>query len=362
MADLERGAAVRLRLTVVPRHRYFICTERDGAPVAWDPSDEAGAVRLDCIYFGRVFRAMEQHLPLDALTFYLTWDLERLPSYGDEVVAVVLGDEDSRIPRYVDDVRAVFKTYGLRPYVGARPWRERSQVSLLVLLQGVRRWLRHLPDDVGALGRRIRGRPRGNADPIPLGYYNVLELPLRDFDARSTSVFFAGSLERRHRHRLSPRRWLRMPKSVARDEMLKAVEKYQARRPGDRVVVRLTSTFASSSRTDPGGYSEALMDAKICLAPRGASVETYRLFEGLRYGCVVIAERLPATWFYEGSPVITVDRWKSVADVLERLLDDPAELRRRHEASLAWWNERCSEAAVGRFMAARIERAGPGDE
>ena len=56
------------------------------------------------------------------------------------------------------------------------------------------------------------------------------------------------------------------------------------------------------------------MDARVCLAPRGASVETFRVLEGLRAGCVVVGERLPGHWFYDGAPVIQlrplVRSWK----------------------------------------------------
>lgn len=100
------------------------------------------------------------------------------------------------------------------------------------------------------------------------------------------------------------------------------------------------------------------MDARICLAPRGTNAETYRFFEGLRYGCVVVTERLPPTGFYAGAPAIVVDRWRELPDLLESLLDAPAELRRRHRRSLAWWRDRCSEAATGALMAERVDAWG----
>jgi hypothetical protein len=35
-------------------------------------------------------------------------------------------------------------------------------------------------------------------------------------------------------------------------------------------------------------YTEIMADTKIALAPRRSSVETYRFFEAMRQGCVVI--------------------------------------------------------------------------
>ena len=315
-------------------------------------------MRFDCVYFGRALRAMEERLRTRDLTVYLTWDLRELPTYGDDVVAVVLGDEESRRPVYADSVRAVFKCSGERPWIGSALLRRRTYLSLLIFLQGARRWLRHLPDDLRVLRRRLQGRRPRPVEHLPLGFYNQLDLPLTDFDARRTAVFFAGSLERMQRSRLSPRRWLRMPKSVARQEMLDALAEYQRRRPEVPVNLRLTPSFASTTRADAARYSRELMDARVCLAPRGTNAETYRFFEGLRYGCVVVTERLPPTGFYAGAPAIVVDRWRDLPDILERLLDDPAELRRRHQRSLAWWRDRCSEAATGALMAERVDAWG----
>jgi hypothetical protein len=334
-------------------HRYFICLGYGAPPIAWDLSEGPELVRFDCVFFGRALREMQKRLSEKGLTFYLTWDLRELPTYGDDVVAVVLGDEDARIPRYADSVLAVFKTYGTRPYFGSRPLRQRSRLSFLIFIQDLRRWLRHLPDDVRSAPSRLRGRARP-VDTIPLGYYNQLDLPLADFDARPIDVFFAGSLELRQRFRLSPRSWLRMPKPVARQEMLEAVEAFRRRRPEASVRLRLPPTFLATTRADAELYSRDLMAAKICLVPRGASVETYRYFEAMRYGCVVITERLPPTPFYSGSPAFVLERWSSLPDVLERLLADPHALRERHRATLDWWRERCSEQAVGAYMAERL--------
>ena len=244
----------RYRFSTVSSPRYFICLG-DGTPaIAWDLSETDEPVRFDCVYFGRALRAMEERLRTRDLTVYLTWDLRELPSYGDDVVAVVLGDEESRRPVYADSVRAVFKCSGERPWIGSALLRRRTYLSLLIFLQGARRWLRHLPDDLRVLRRRLQGRRPRPVEHLPLGYYNQLDLPLTDFDARRTAVFFAGSLERMQRSRLSPRRWLRMPKSVARQEMLDALGEYRRRRPEVPLNLRLTPSL----RRPPGRTPRAI--------------------------------------------------------------------------------------------------------
>jgi hypothetical protein len=102
-------------------------------------------------------------------------------------------------------------------------------------------------------------------------------------------------------------------------------------------------------------YSRRLMASRICLAPRGNSVETFWVFEGIRHGCVVVCDPLTRRWFNDGAPVVTITRWRhDLPRVLDELLADEAGLAQRHEATLAWWRERCGEDALGAYMAERV--------
>jgi glycosyl transferase family 1 len=138
------------------------------------------------------------------------------------------------------------------------------------------------------------------------------------------------------------------------------VRRLGRRRPALALDLRLTASFGASEAASPADYSRRLMDARVCLAPRGTSVETFRVFEGLRCGCVVVSDRLPAHRFYAGGPIVQLDRWRDLERALAPVLDDPAELRRRHASARAWWRERCSEDAVGRFMAEHLNALGDG--
>jgi hypothetical protein len=103
-------------------------------------------------------------------------------------------------------------------------------------------------------------------------------------------------------------------------------------------------------------YSELLAQTRICLVPRGNSPETFRFFEALRAGCIVICEAMPDHWFYRGAPVMRVRRWSELEAVIVPLLANPEEMERLHVASLEWWRSRCSEDAVGRYLAERIRQ------
>jgi hypothetical protein len=338
--------------------RYYLDLPQDTNPRAWDPHAGPRMERPDTRYFGRAFAEMEKGLRDPELEVYLTWSVDRLPSYGDRVVAVLLGDEVGRIPRYADRVGAVFKSYGTRPVLGSRPV-DLDATELLAIAQWAYRWVRWLPGGTAHGWRLARRRVRRERIPsrlftIPLGTYNQLDLPMLSIESRPTDLFFAGSIE----HYGSSRR-LRSPKQRAREEMLAAVERLGRTRSGLQLDIRRTPGFTASANASPAAYSQALMSSRVCLAPRGTSLETFRVFEGLRYGCIVVTERLPSRWFYDGAPLLQLDCWADLEQVIARVLDDPAELQSWHLRALAWWQERCSEIAVGRYLAACLNALSP---
>jgi hypothetical protein len=304
----------------------FLLDPPGGDVREWDPHDPPADLRPDARYWNDVFR----ELPPAELTVVLTWSTARLPVEGDDVVAVVLADEASRRPAYAARVGALFKCYGDRPRISRSPFGGRLDAAI---------WLQDLRRSAEAL-RDPRGRPP--AHPIPLGLVRPLPLPDPPPPAsRPIDVSFAGSVEEVHRR-------LPSAKVLSRRRMLAALPR------AIRSEIRVTESFGASIEQSPDEYAAALVATKVLLAPRGGSVETFRFYEGMLAGCVVVTEPLPPFWFYAGSPAVTVRDWGDLPDVLEKLLGDPEELQRRHEASLAWWRDRLSPAAVGRYIAERL--------
>ena len=340
-----------------PANTYYLCFPRTKKKLAWNPFEPSPTPQLYArtTYLGGVFQAMEQHLNQTGLTFYLTLDLRVLPSYGPDVVAVIQGDESARIPAYFDKVRATFKCYGTRPVRPASCRAAPSYRNLLIQAQYVRDAVRGLPGRAHfALQRRRHQDNLPPIYPIPLGYANQLTLPVKPIEERAVDVFFAGSVAHKAYPAWSPKRWLKTPKDLARRQMLAGLEAARRRMPGLTVDLRLQSSFRRSIKASAAAYSEGMMDAKVCLVPRGASLETFRFFEAMRYGCVTIAEALPPHWFYEDAPAIQTADWRNLPEILASLLDDPDRLRARHAATRAWWQARCSEDALGRFFADKL--------
>ncbi len=339
-------------------NKYYIC-KVDAEPIPWNPSESAQKVDLGCTYFGQVFEAMEKRLNVENLTFYFTWDTHKLPSYGQNVVAVVNGDEWCRIPTYFHKVRAVFKCYGTRPILGCNPLIKPSYLNFITLLQFLRAWFARLPGWVIYKLHQfkklssIAGSFQSIYD-IPLGYYNQLNLPIKNIECRRYDVFFAGSLVHGAYPFWSIKYWLREPKRLSRQRMISIVNRIEKKNPDFKFELSLMPDFKTSSLSDAKSYSEKLMNAKICLVPRGTSYETFRFFEALRYGCIVVTEALPSRWFYEGSPAIQITDWNELETILEKLLKDQNLMQEKHEESLNWWKNRCSEAVVGEYMAEKL--------
>jgi hypothetical protein len=162
---------------------------------------------------------------------------------------------------------------------------------------------------------------------------------------RKYHSFFAGNVRPGQK---GWRRWIETPKEVGRRAMLQAVERLRQSRPDFRFDGGVTDQRVAG---EIGSYSERMMNAKICLAPRGSVVESFRWFEGLKFGCLVISERLPKRWYYEGAPVIQIDDWNELEAVIAPYLQDDAKLEQYRLRSLEYWDRKCSEEAFGRYLA-----------
>ena len=320
---------------------FYSCLGPDRLP---EPLTPPAAIdgQVDTRYFSRALAAMDRELQPGGLTVYLTFDTKALPSYGDDVVAVLIGDEWARVPDYLPRVRAVFRNLSARPNLGAPI---RSPAGLSALLPAGRAAIRGLP----ARFRHVGGPSPATQIELPIGTFNVLDLPLTPFAERGADVFFAGSVAHAP-GRLAALKAKVKPKDLTREAMLRAVDRLRER-PGVAVDVHVTGSFKESAAADPGEYSRALMDSRLALVPRGATTETHRFFQALKYGCVPVTDTVPPVWFYEQAPVVRLRHWDELEGVVLDLLADPERLEGLHRRALSWWETACSEDAVGRYMA-----------
>lgn len=343
----------------ISRSKYVVCSPWEAKPFdldiyTWQDKPDGSFFN----YWVRIFKEFEECSSLGGLTFYLVCNHDRmdeLPSYGDDVVAVIRSDEECWFPPYLNKVRYVFKTYGFQPWCGAS-LRRQSPASVLKCARDWGRWswhhLAYLRES------RFSSAGAGRKMVLPLGYARQTDLPGKPFESRRYPVGFLGSIENRGYSRFSPKRLVASPKVIARSRMAASLERMVAKAP-DAVFYGTTASFTESTMTGAGDrYSEIMADTKIALSPRGSSVETYRFFEAMRQGCVVICDRLPPHWFYAGCPAIEIDDWSHLDALVDALLADPERLAELHRQSLSWWDEKLSERAVAQVIARSLEAPG----
>jgi hypothetical protein len=252
----------------------------------------------------------------------------------------LIGDETS-MPIPERPPCPVFRTYGDRFWSPWRGWPVdpvllASELALVARnrVRAIRtRWPRVLPGQLhAAAGWLPLGTPAADATIASVP-------PIAD---RKIDVGFRGSLGGGKRY---------APRTVSRRRMVDAL----GRLPESvRVDLFETESFVASYERESSDYASALIDTKLCLAPRGGSFETFRTFEAALSGCVLIAEPLPPAWFYNGLPRWELRSWTTLPEAVDDLLSNPTMMQSMSDAGRRWALEVVSPAAVGRWVASRL--------
>lgn len=343
-------------------NQFFIYIDKKLIP--WDIYDPEPDTCGFVDYFGQALQAVDRALPNQGLVFYATMtEMKEMPSYGENVFVLILGDEFYRIPDYIDKVGGVFKCYGTRQIREQlnlyRPLLKPSYFKFLVLGQSVKNFAHRFARKIRYRLKKFKSLFLGKSKIVPIydippGYLNSENLPIKPIQDRTCDVFFDGSVVQHQYPIWSLRYWSKTPKAHSREEMVVNLKRFKDKNPQFQVHLALVAGFAGASYTPQSTYSQNLMNAKICLAPRGTTLETYRLFEAMRYGCVIIVESLPSRWFYNGAPIIQIGSWQNLEPVLTKLLNNPMLLQSLHQQTLDWWETKCSGKIVGKYIADEI--------
>ncbi len=305
------------------------------------------ALECNITYFADIMRHLSDRLPtFRDHTFVFTRSVTELPRKFDDhpnLVVFVMGDEWARVPTYASGVHAVFKAPGQHMKLALhRGW---WRFNTMALLQYARQQAKRIP-------HHHRDRKQ-NIFAVPYGYYRLPERQqVTPINERGIDASFTGSLD--HRNVLGG--LIKTNKVLSRERMVQTVDEWKRGTPYN-VDVKL-STFFPKAHDEPefNDYPTVLMDTKICLSPRGTHLETYRLCEGMYYGCIVIAEEQPDHWFAKDSPAFIVDDWDTLPDLLDQLLGDPAAMEAQQQASLKYWDDVLAPNAVSYYIATRLEQ------
>ena len=209
----------------------------------------------------------------------------------------------------------------------------------------------HLPDSI----------VRDKIFHFPLGYVKDTKThELNEISERKVGVFFSGNLNKKRVSLYKALSGSAMP-DILYGPLIRVSKKVP-----NLIKRDLSYSFPSSYIHFTNGfkkglnaqeYSKILYDSQIVLCPGGfLKNETYRHFEAMRAGCVIISEKLPNTYLYEQSPIIQVNDWQEGINLARTLLEDPATLQEYHLKTLKWWDEVCSEGATARRVASVLQQ------
>ena len=97
-----------------------------------------------CRYFQKIIEKLMIDCNDEKLIIYISLNLNsginELPSYGSNVISIVVGDEWYRVPKYHGRVKAIFKCQGFGPtYLlqGLSAKRKLSMINLMVTVPGI---------------------------------------------------------------------------------------------------------------------------------------------------------------------------------------------------------------------------------
>ena len=193
---------------------------------------------------------------------------------------------------------------------------------------------------------------------FPLGYgSNFMPKDINKLSSRTYNVFFSGNLHMGRKDFFKSLSWLgHLPFPVAHRIQHLIGNRY------DHVFansyIRFTNGF--SKGLDSKRYSELLYDSKIVICPPGiAQPESFRLYEAMRAGCIIITNGLPDKPFYRGIPVVIVNEWRDLKQVVTELLECQSDEQDNMQANaIGWWEKHFAPHAVATKIFSSIDSPG----
>ena len=172
---------------------------------------------------------------------------------------------------------------------------------------------------------------------FPLGYNKkhkkLVNRPIKD---RPIDVFFAG-------HMASANRQL---------YMRPVIEFFQAMSYNDKPKIDFNISRGFNMGLDADTYSKKLHESKVVVCPAGnVSVETFRHYEAMRSGAIVVSPKLPDTKIYKKAAICQVDDWKvNVGNTIMDLLSDLDVLQLIQDRQQQTYNNRFTAKSVAKYI------------
>ena len=102
---------------------------------------------------------------------------------------------------------------------------------------------------------------------------------------------------------------------------------------------------------DEEDYNFILRNTKIALCPKGwVNSETFRLYEAMKWGCVVISEELPDRSYYKDIPIIQVKDWREGLKISNELINNKTKLEEMSKRNLQYYKDNLSPQATANLI------------
>ncbi len=199
----------------------------------------------------------------------------------------------------------------------------------------------------------------GNIFSLPLGYVNGRKQSDRvEILNRDNNVFFSGNLNENrfplYQH-FNLFRYLPTWVFTRLYYRIKSKLKFNYSDYFPNSYINFTHKF--NSGLSPEEYTRYLYNSKIILCPKGfTSAETFRHYEAMQSGGIVISQRLPDVFYYKNSPIIQIDSWAQLDEKVGELIGDDDRMKKIQQQTYKWWDEVCSEKAVSKYIAQSLSQ------
>ena len=198
-----------------------------------------------------------------------------------------------------------------------------------------------------------------NVTSIPLGYHSSLkdETQRVSMYERTYDLNFIGALNRNRIEFASNlininSIWLIAGLYFYREKILKWINHYLLCKNNND---QLQFNYDFNNGIDQKDFVNRLRLSKIALCPKGFyNTECFRLYEAMRYGCIVITDSLPQKKFYKDIPVFQIKNWKDGIMLAKILLKDKNVLEKLSIESCLWYEKNLSPQATAKIMINKI--------
>ena len=105
-------------------------------------------------------------------------------------------------------------------------------------------------------------------------------------------------------------------------------------------------------------YSDVINNTRIVPVPIGSgSYESFRFFEAMMCGCVVLNTELPTTDFYNNAPHVRLKSWDQLVRAVDILMADPDRMQVLSDRARQWYKDFCSPEAISKLIISKLEGA-----